>query len=715
MYIGTAIRKKVGKTGPNRLAKEKSPYLLQHAGNPVDWYPWGEEAFTKAKAENKPIFLSIGYSTCHWCHVMERESFEDSEVAQLINRVFVPIKVDREERPDIDSYYMTVCQLLTGSGGWPLTLILSPDKRPFYAATYLPRQSRFGRIGLLELIPQIENMWRSHTDRTVRSSHDISELVRRTVQANGKGEITEQVLHAAYKNLAHQYDEENGGFGKAPKFPMPHNLSFLMRYYQRTKNKQALKIVDHTLTSMRMGGIYDQIGFGFHRYSTDANWRVPHFEKMLYDQALLLIAYIEGFVLTGNPLHRRTAEEMIEYLMRDMMSEQGGFYAAEDADSEGREGRFYMWEKNELLKILDRSEMAVIVKLFNIKHDGNYLEESTREPSGNNILYMTKPLPEIAAEMRVSKEASARRLARAREKIFAYREERIHPHKDRKILCDWNGLAIAALSITGRILDNATYTNTAQKAADFILRSMRDSTGTLYHRFIDGDIAIPGFLDDYTFLVWGLIELYEATFRAKYLHTALELTEKTFEIFGDEGSAFFFTTEGDDLPLRKKESYDGAVPSGNSVAMLNMQRLAHLTGRRDLDEKANQISDYFARDIQQNPLAHVHLVMGINKAFSPPPQIVIAGEREDAATAEMLRTINGAAMLDVDVLLKSTDESSDIVNLAAFTKNLAPMEKKATAYLCHDYSCEKPTSDPMELAALIEDLKNPARVNRDIN
>lgn len=702
-------------SGANRLAQEKSPYLLQHASNPVDWYPWGDEAFKKADSEDKPIFLSIGYSTCHWCHVMEKESFEDAEIARLLNRVFVSIKVDREERPDIDNYYMSVSQLLTGTGGWPLTLIMSPNKHPFFAATYLPKESRFGRIGLLELIPQVSDLWQNHRERILRSSHDISQLIQRTLQANVQGEITEEVLDSAYESLVDQYDEENGGFGKAPKFPTPHNLTFLMRYGQNAKNRKALSMVDHTLTMMRMGGVYDQIGFGFHRYSTDADWRVPHFEKMLYDQALLLIAYLEAFHLTGNSRHRRTAEEIVEYLMREMVSAQGGFYSAQDADSEGYEGRFYLWETNEISKLLSGFEKELVIRLFNVQPEGNFREESTRSLSGRNILYMTRPLKQVAAEMGISEEACARYLDQARAKMLAYRSKRTHPHKDKKILCDWNGLTIAALSIAGRILETDYYTTTAERTAEFILTKMRDPEGHLFHRFVDNEKAIRGFLDDYAFLIWGLIELYETTFKTEYLRSANELTNKARALFKDELGGFFFTPPGDDLPMRKKESYDGAIPSGNSVLMINMLRLAKLTGQSVLENEAQQIARHFAKQIQQNPLGHVHMLSGVSVAFSPAPQIVVVGKGGDPSTIRMQNTVRRSRLLDTNVLFRPYEEDAEITSLAPFVKELSLIDNKATAYVCYDKACKKPTNDIRTLPQLLLKHNHPSRDEQAAN
>ena len=694
----------MSKPRSNRLAQEKSPYLLQHAYNPVDWYPWGKEAFDKARVENKPIFLSIGYSTCHWCHVMEKESFEDEEVARILNRTFVPIKVDREERPDIDSYYMTVCQVITGTGGWPLTIIMSPAIQPFFAATYLPKRNRFGRIGLIELAGQIETLWRTRHAQITQSANDISQLVRQTTHTNTKGELTEETMHAAYRGLVALYDENAGGFGNAPKFPTPHNLSFLLRYWKRTNEAKALKIAEHTLTAMRMGGIYDHLGYGFHRYSTDKNWILPHFEKMLYDQALLSIAYTEAFQITRDDQYQNTVREITEYVLRDMASQEGAFYSAEDADSEGVEGRFYTWTEREIKNILDLPEHEVVASVFNIGREGNYVEETTRRKTGKNLLYLSKSIDALAADLNISEDDLLRSLAKARTRLLEHRVKRVHPHKDTKILTDWNGLMIAALAKAGRVSDNDLLKRAAKKAADFILSVMRDGDGTLYHRLIQGARAINGFLDDYVFLIWGLLELYASTFEPQYLRAACDLQKKSMDIFWDhEEGAFFFAPQNNDLPLRKKEIYDGAIPSGNSVAMYNMLRLAALTGQHRLVEQAHQTAGLFARQIQKNPVNHIQTMTALNLALSPSATAVISGKAVDPATLEMLHIINDSPELDLSVVLRPTERSPDIVEIAPFTRELLPLGGKTAAYLCYAGKCEMPITDPETLAKKLKD------------
>ena len=572
----------------NRLIREKSPYLLQHAYNPVDWYTWGDEAFEKARKEDKPIFLSIGYSTCHWCHVMEHESFEDTEVARLMNEAFVSIKVDREERPDLDHVYMTVCQMMTGAGGWPLNVILTPDRKPFFAGTYFPKESRFGRLGMMDLAPRIEELWRTQREQVLQSASKIM-LALRQVPDSSPGQVPgKDVLDSAYQQLAERFDPVQGGFSQAPKFPTPHNMLFLLRYWKRTGETRALEMVEKTLQAMRLGGIYDHVGFGFHRYSTDAEWLVPHFEKMLYDQAMLAMAYTEAYQATGKSEYAKTAQEIFAYVLRDMTAPNGGFYSAEDADSEGVEGKFYVWNLEDIDRVLESGEADLVKRVFNAKLSGNFEEEATGRLTGSNILHQKSSLSEVASELKLSREELEERLQEARKKLFAAREKRIHPHKDDKILTDWNGLMIAALSKGAQAFDQPKYADAARKAADFIFKTMRDPSGRLLHRFRDGEAALHAHVDDYSFLIWGLLELYEASFDVHYLQSALTLNDDFMAHFWDAGGGglYFTADDAEELLLRKKEIYDGATPSGNSVAALNLLRLARITANADLEQRA---------------------------------------------------------------------------------------------------------------------------------
>ena len=591
----------------NRLKNEKSPYLLQHADNPVDWYPWGEEAFEKAAREDKPILLSIGYSTCHWCHVMEHESFEDPEVAKLMNETFVSIKVDREERPDIDNVYMTVCQLLSKGGcGWPLNIIMTPDKKPFFAGTYIPKESRFGRIGMVELVPRIKEVWKDKREEVLKSADSITEAVKKATgltEGSSGRDLTPAALTLGYNQLLGRFDETNGGFGTAPKFPTPHNLLFLLRYWKRTGDEQALSMVEATLGGMRKGGVYDHVGYGFHRYSTDPRWFLPHFEKMLYDQAMLALVFTEAYQATGKKEYEDTARQIFTYVMRDMTSPEGGFYSAEDADSEGEEGKFYVWTEDEITGVLGKDDAELIIKTYNVEESGNFSEEASGEKTGSNILYLKKPLPELARSFGMSADEFEGRIDKSRKKLFDVREKRVHPHKDDKILTDWNGLMIAALSKGASVFSDPLYSDAAKRAADFVLGKMTDGKGRLLHRWRDGEAGIGGSIDDYSFFIWGLLELYESTFDIKYLKAALDLqTEMTGLFWDDKNGGFYFTShDAEELITRHKEIYDGAIPSGNSVAMLNLLRIGRITGDAAYDEMACKARESVFRDRGAGP------------------------------------------------------------------------------------------------------------------
>ena len=600
----------------NRLIHEKSPYLLQHAYNPVDWYPWSEEAFEKAKAVDKPVFVSIGYSSCHWCHVMEKECFDDDEVAELMNRTFISIKVDREERPDLDSAYMAVCQAMGRSCGWPLNVIMTPDKNPFFAASYIPKNSSLGMVGMVDLIPQIEDIWKKRRSNLEKLGIDIKSRLKNLERRSVGEELGKDVLDDAYEELALSFDEQNSGFGGAPKFPTPHRLLFLLRYWSRTKEKPALTMVEKTLRAMRLGGIFDQVGFGFHRYSTDEEWLVPHFEKMLYDQALLALAYTEAFQAIGAGKFKVTAKEVLEYVLRDLTSPEGGFYAAEDADSEGEEGKFYVWTEKQIREALPHSDADLAVRLFGVEASGNY-GEALRKRNGANILHLAEPLEQVAAELRLTLDQLILKLGKIQNLLFKAREKRVHPAKDDKILVDWNGLMIAALARASNVFGDPRYLQAAVKAADFILEKMRDENGTLYHRYAKGEKAIDGFLDDYAFLVWGLLEVHEASFEETYLQAAVELAKMMTKRFWDaENGGFYFTAEtAENAVPRRKEAYDGALPSGNSVALLNLLRLAQLTGDPKQKELAGQLVKVFSEDVKRASAAHAFMLVGVGQSF----------------------------------------------------------------------------------------------------
>jgi len=687
----------------NRLAKEKSPYLLQHADNPVDWYPWGEEAFKKAREEDKPIFLSIGYATCHWCHVMEHESFEDPVVAALMNEAFINIKVDREERPDIDQVYMTVCQMLTGSGGWPLTIIMTPDKVPFFAATYLPRQSRLGRIGMIELAPKVQEIWNSERDKVVASAEQISARLTVVSQPQAAGPIDTGLPDRAFRELVSRYDANHGGFGSAPKFPSPHNLLFLGRYSKLRNQPEANRMVDRTLDAMRRGGIFDQVGFGFHRYSTDAEWLVPHFEKMLYDQAMLVLASTEAFLAGGDPMHKKTVDEVVTYVLRDMTSPNGGFYSAEDADSDGEEGLFYLWTVGELEQVLGREDADFAAAIWNANKDGNFADEASGAITGANILHRSSGNEADAKRLGIQAPEFEVRLESVRSRLFEHREGRIHPLKDDKILADWNGLMVAALARAGRVFGEDKYIETAASSAGFVLESMV-SKGRLQHRWRDGELTIPAFLDDHVFVIWALLELYDATLDSAHLANAIELQKRTDDLFwdGDNGGYYFSPDDGEKLLVRQKEVYDGAIPSGNSVAARNLVRLARLTGRSDYSDRADAVFAAFAADTGRGASAHSHMADAVLLTSSPSLEIVIAGDRDHADTRALLEQVRSRYLPQGVVLLVEPGAAGDVIRgIAPFSENHVPVDGKAAAYVCRDFACTLPTTDPDELGRLL--------------
>ncbi|MCG8606063.1 thioredoxin domain-containing protein [bacterium] len=695
----------------NRLVFQKSPYLLQHAGNPVDWYPWGEEAFERAAKEDKPIFLSIGYSTCHWCHVMEHESFEDEEVAKLMNNAFVCIKVDREERPDVDQIYMSVCQAMTGSGGWPLTIIMTPDKRPFFAGTYFPKTSRFQRMGMMELIPRIDELWKTQRNKLLQNAEQVVNFLQKNATTTSGDELTAEVLDTAFNQLIGRYDSTYGGFGSAPKFPSPHNFTFLLRYGLRTGEESARRMVENTLQQMRRGGIFDHVGFGFHRYSTDAQWLLPHFEKMLYDQATLAMAYVESYQATGKEEFAKTAREIFTYVLRDMTSPEGGFYSAEDADSEGEEGLFYLWKPEELKEILGENDGQLFITLFNVEEGGNFRDQGSGQKTGDSILHRKRSWAELAHEQNLSEEALRARWEKARKKLFQAREKRIHPLKDDKILTDWNGLMIAAFAKGAAALGEPEYAQAASRAADFIWEKLRNSDGKLLKRYRDGEASLPAHLEDYAFTVWGLLELYEATFATGYLQRAIELNSVLVEHFWDkQNGGFFFTADSlNELLVRTKEVYDGAIPSGNSVAALNLLRIGRITANTDLEKKAAQVGAAFSQQVSRAPIGHTQLMSAITFAVGPTYEVVVAGEIDKDDTKAMLAALQRAYFPNkVTVFRPTNSPTPDIVKIASYTEYQKSINGKATAYVCQNYACNAPTNEVQEMLKLLKpSAKNP--------
>ncbi len=688
----------------NRLIREKSPYLLQHAQNPVDWYPWGEEAFAAAEAQDKPIFLSIGYSSCHWCHVMERESFEDSAVAALMNEAFINIKVDREERPDVDDIYMTACQMLTGSGGWPLTIVMTPAKEPFFAATYIPKERRFNRYGMLELIPKIKSLWENDRARLLESARKVAAALSQAVASPAGGPLPSDILETAYNQLEESYDRRHGGFGVRPKFPTPHHLMYLLRFYRRRGKRQALEMVETTLENMRRGGIFDHLGFGFHRYSTDERWLVPHFEKMLYDQALLAMAYTEAFQVTGKDEYRAAVREILTYVLRDMTDPGGGFYSSEDADSEGEEGKFYLWSNDEIRRALGKNLGDFFIQVFSCRENGNFPAETTQRPTGANILHLSKPFPEMAKELGLSEVELAQRIDQARRKLFALRERRIHPRKDDKILTDWNGLMIAALSKAAQALGEPVYAAEAAKAADFIIQTLRPREGRLLHRYRQGETAVPATLDDYAFFIWGLLELYETTFAVKYLQTALALNDILRQHFWDErqGGFFFTADDAERLLVRKKQIFDGAVPSGNSVMVLNLLRLARMSGDMGLEAMAAKIGEAFSTNVSRYPAGYTFLMAALDFATGPNYEVVIAGRPEAEDTRAMVQALQRRFIPNKVVLFRSLGRrNSEIPPIAEFARAMKSIKGQATAYVCRSYACQLPTTDVNKMLAML--------------
>ncbi len=672
---------------PNRLIREKSPYLLQHAYNPVDWYPWSLEAFERAKTEDKPLFVSIGYSTCHWCHVMEKECFEDDQVAQLMNQTFICIKVDREERPDIDAAYMAVCQAMGRNCGWPLNVIMTPDKNPFFVASYIPKDNRYGTVGMLSLVPQIGDIWRTRKAEMESIGKEIKEQIAAEEQAETEGQLDKNTLDNAYEQLFLRFDQENGGFGRAPKFPSPHNLLFLLKYANRTKEKAALSMVEKTLRAMRLGGIFDQVGLGFHRYSTDAQWLVPHFEKMLYDQALLALAYLEAYQALGAPKFMITAKETLDYVLRDLVSPEGGFYSAEDADSEGEEGKFYLWTLDEV-KQATGEDADLAVKLFDVKAEGNYYEAPNGK-TGKNILHLALPLEQVAAEFNLTMDLLIGKLGKITNDIFIVREKRVHPAKDDKVLVDWNGLMIAALGRANQVLGIPKYLAAATKTADFILKEMKTPDGKLFHRYAKGEKAVNGFLDDYAYLVYGLIEIYEASFEEKYLQSSIELTKTMIEQFWDEenGGFFFTNRNADDSVPRLKQTYDGAVPSGNSVALYNLLRLARLSGEPSFEMYANKLLKAFSEEINGQPLGHTFMLVGLDFELGPTFNVVLVGDPLDKSSIAMQAALRKNYLPNLTVSMWKP-EKTGIVPGVVYQK----IDDEATAYVCRDQTCMPPTN-----------------------
>ena len=699
----------------NRLAQEKSPYLLQHAHNPVDWYPWGAEAFAKARAENKPIFLSIGYSTCHWCHVMERESFENQDIAELLNRDFVPIKVDREERPDVDRIYMTFVQATTGGGGWPMSVWLTPELQPFFGGTYFPPESRYGQPGFAAILTQIAGAWAADPQAIVDSARDVVEKLKTHVGFDplraGAPLIDPGLLDSGFYAFRRAFDARRGGFGDAPKFPRPATLNFLLRWHAGAKNREALDMALLTLREMAKGGMHDQLGGGFHRYSVDDRWFVPHFEKMLYDQAQLAISYLEAFQITGDPQYADTARRTLDYVLRDMTAT--GFYSAEDADSATdparpevkSEGAFYVWTAGEIAALVGEPAAAWFRHRYGVEDGGNVENDPHHEFTGRNILYQAHTVEETARHFGQPVDEVSAGLRRAEAILLEARSKRARPHLDDKILTAWNGLMISAFALGGAALDDQRYAQAARQAAAFLLSRMFDpATGILLRRFRDGQAAVPGFLEDYAMLAQGLLDLYEAQFDIAHLEAAARLTEKQMELFEDrELGGFFGAAAGLDLIVQVKDDYDGAEPSGNSVAAMNLLRLARMTNRADFRESAARTLAAFAPRLAAAPVALPQMLVACEFLLHAPREVVVVGDRAAADTAALLRTLHASFGPNRVTLLVDSPETRR--KLAAGIPAIESMQKvqgRASAYVCANYACQLPVFEPAELAALIQ-------------
>lgn len=672
-----------GEKNLNRLANESSPYLLQHKNNPVDWYPWGEEAFNKALELDRPIFLSIGYSTCHWCHVMEEESFEDEEVAKLLNENFISIKVDREERPEIDHLYMTVCQAMTGRGGWPLTIIMTPNKDPFFAGTYFPKRGRRGRPGMMELLPSVSQAWEKERDDLVLSANQINKYLIDSNKKELGDQLEESILVDTYSQFVNRYDDKYGGFGDKPKFPSPHNLIYLLRYHNMTGDKTSLLMAEKTLKNMRLGGIFDHIGFGFHRYSTDKEWILPHFEKMLYDQAMLALAYTEAFQITNDSFYQKVVEEILFYVQRDMTDKRGGFYSAEDADSEGEEGLFYLWTVEELKENLSSADAELLIETFNIELSGNYIDEALGKKTLKNILYLNNP-------------KSNNKINKILNDLYTIRKERIHPLKDDKILTDWNGLMIAAFAKAGDVFNSDDYIKQAENSAQFILKNLTDKNGRLLKRYRNGKSGIDSHLDDYAFFIWGLLELYEATFNTIYLSEAIKLSEIMVSEFWDtENGAFFLgSNNSEKLIVRAKTGYDGAIPSGNSVAAMNFIKLNRITGETKWVEISDKIFMTFSKEINNTPTAFSYMLNGFLFESNEPKEIVVVGSGKDPETKLAIEKIKSIYIPSKVIIFKDTDDKSNkLTPLAKWTMTQESIDDKTTFYVCRDFACKIPTTD----------------------
>ncbi|HKR00959.1 MAG TPA: thioredoxin domain-containing protein [Pyrinomonadaceae bacterium] len=675
----------------NRLSKETSPYLLQHAHNPVDWYPWGAEAFERARQENKPVLLSIGYSACHWCHVMEHESFENEEIARLMNENFINIKVDREERPDLDQIYMNAVQMMTRHGGWPMTVFLTPEGVPFYGGTYFPPEDRYNMPGFPRVLLGVAEAYRSRPDEVSETAVSMLTELRNIGQTRESNEIlTTDLLDAAERSIARSYDPRYGGFGSAPKFPAAMNLEFLLRQHYRTGRSATLEMIENTCRKMAEGGLYDQLGGGFHRYSTDARWLVPHFEKMLYDNALLSRLYLHVYQQTKDDFYRRIAVESLDYVVREMTDERGGFYSTQDADSEGHEGKFFVWTVAEVKEVLGEEDGALFCAFYDVTEGGNF--------EGKNILNVTRTLEEVAKSFNVQAERLREALERGRRELFEVRERRVKPGRDEKVLTAWNGLMLASFAEAAAILERDDYKELAEKNATFILENLRRE-GLLLRTYKDGQAKLNGYLEDYAFFIDGLIMLYQATGKTGWLLEARTLTDKMVEEFWDteEGGFFFTGRSHEELIVRSKDYLDNATPSGNSVAAEVLLNMGVLTANEDYTRKAVTIFRLLGTQLNRYPSAFGRLLGALDFHLSTPKEIVIIGVRAAQETRALIKEV-WAKYLPNKVVVQAEEGDASSSRLVPLLRDRSMVDGRATAYVCEHYACQRPTTSAAELA-----------------
>ena len=680
-------------THTNRLIHETSPYLLQHAHNPVDWYPWGEEALERAKREQKPILLSIGYSACHWCHVMERESFENEEIATIMNDLFVNIKVDREERPDLDEIYMNAVQVLTRHGGWPMTVFLTPDLKPFYGGTYYPPSDRYGRPGFPKVMSAVAEAFNEKNEQVLEQADQL------TVQLNQMSnlvdphehELTEDLMTQAFQHYRSQFDSQYGGFGNAPKFPPSMGLPFLLRYWHHSGNANALAMVELTLHKMARGGLYDQLGGGFHRYSTDAHWLAPHFEKMLYDNAQLVVAYFEACQATQNPFYCDIATETLDYVLREMYDvEKGGFYSTQDADSEGVEGKFFVWEPSDVEDIIGEKNAEIFCEYYDITPQGNF--------EGENILHVLTPSDIFARKLRMEQDELEALLADGKRKLFEEREKRIKPGLDDKILTSWNGIMIRGMAMGYQLTGKPEYLSACEKSAEFVLTTLSQNNGLLFRTHREGKSHLNAYLEDYSYFIAGLIALYEASFEPKWLSEAERLAHLMIDQFGDDaGDGFFFTGKAhESLIVQSKSAYDGATPSGASMAIHSLFRLAKHLDNPEFHDKGLETLKLYFHQLEVMPSGSGQLLCELAFLLSTPKEIAIIGKKEDPKTDAMLAALHSMYVPNKIVALSEPNDA--VLPLLA---NKVQIDDSTTAYVCENYVCQAPTTDVEEFVEML--------------